>query len=83
MVDGIWLTKHDYDLIYSLCAILEHAFDHFGIEEGLALVRKVFCGEEFDIVTQHVKEYYQKGDRITTPTETLDSDIAKLLGVEV
>ena len=82
MVDGIWLTKHDYDLIYSLCAILEHAFDHFGIEKGLALVRNVFSGEEFDIVTQHVKEYYQKGDRITTPTETLDSEIAQLLGAE-
>ena len=83
MVDGIWLTKQDYDLVYSYCAILEHAFDHFGIEEGIALVRKVFSGEEFDAVTQHVKEYYQKGDRVTTPTETLDSEIAKLLGVEI
>lgn len=83
MVGGLWLSKEDFDLVYSYCAILEHAFDHFGIEEGIALVGKVFSGEEFNTVAQYVKEYYQKGDRITTPTETLDSEIAKLLGVEV
>ena len=83
MVDGLWLSKEDFDLVYSYCAILEHAFDHFGIEEGIALVGKVFSGEEFNTVAQHVKEYYQKVDRITTPTETLDSEIANLLGVEV
>jgi hypothetical protein len=69
-------------LIYSYCAILEHAFDHLGVAEGERAVGKVFTGHDFRTVTEYVKDNYLKGERVTTPTETLDSEIARLLGVE-
>lgn len=80
--DGVWLKREDYDSIYTFCAIFEHALDHMDREVAIRRIKAVFTDDVFDKVIPHILNYYDKGERITNPTEVLDSEIADLLGVE-
>lgn len=76
--DQLFMSKKEFDTLYTFRAICEQVLDAFGLEDGTRKLYEAFPDNK-EWVTSVISDY-RKGERITVKLEEPDPDIMRMFG---